>query len=139
MEELFFVGLVLGGVLTLLFVVNRSKPAESGQSDATRGDPLSASPHITPTGPTPGNNVLSHNRQVWNTRRKRLRTPNHRASSAFNAGFEDEPEYDGYSRRDRRHLTPAHIRDDETEYRPVPGRIVEKHLQEKPTRPKAGD
>ena len=63
---------------------------------------------------TPGNNLLASKNEVWNKRRK------HAANMAVkgdefnsNVRFEKEPEYDGYSRRDRRHLAPAHIKDEQ--------------------------
>lgn len=63
---------------------------------------------------TPGNNILSHNEEIWETRRKHAHIFS--SSSEVARGhikYEEEPEYDGYSRRDRRHIAPAHIKDEE--------------------------
>jgi hypothetical protein len=64
---------------------------------------------------TPADNVLSHREEIWHTRRH-----NAAASVAKTNRYvprsvsSQEPEYDGYSRRDRHHLTPesAHVKDE---------------------------
>jgi hypothetical protein len=64
---------------------------------------------------TPADNVLAHRNRLWQERQRAARsdvTPTNR----FTPKSESlgEPEYDGYSRRDRHHLTsgPTHVKDE---------------------------
>jgi hypothetical protein len=60
---------------------------------------------------TPTDNLLAHKNVLWETRRKKA-ARELRADTPYVPKFEQkkEPEYDGYSRRDRHHLTPtAHV------------------------------
>jgi hypothetical protein len=64
---------------------------------------------------TPADNVLAHRNQLWRKRRRAALTdvtPTNRFTPKSESS--GEPEYDGYSRRDRHHLTsdPTHIKDE---------------------------
>lgn len=64
---------------------------------------------------TPADNALSHREEIWHTRRQNaassIATTNRFVPKSVSS---KEPEYDGYSRRDRHHLTPevAHVKDE---------------------------
>ena len=64
----------------------------------------------------PSDNLLSHNDQVWQTRRQHASTGVQRTDQ-FVPKFESKgaPEYDGYSRRDRHHVRDrtAQIKEDQ--------------------------
>jgi hypothetical protein len=112
MESILFFLVIFAAIAGLYWLKHRSHGAPS------RSAPPS-SHHASQAGnttqlSTPGNNLLASNNKVWNTRRK------HAANMAVkgdqfksNVRFEEEPEYDGYSRRDRHHLAPAHIKDEQ--------------------------
>lgn len=110
MKEMLFLLIVLGGIVFLIFVMGKAKPADSnGHGKKSRAP--TGRPQLVDGNPVPGNNVLSDNQRVWNERRKHLQNPTRiRGYKAHYARFEDEPEYDGYSRRDRHRLTPAHTK-----------------------------
>ena len=112
MKEMLFLLFVIGGIVLLIFVMSKAKPADS-RGHGKKSSAPTRRPQLVDGSPIPGNNVLSDNQRVWNERRKHLQNPARiRGPKAYYARFEDEPEYDGYSRRDRRHLTPAHIKDE---------------------------
>ena len=64
---------------------------------------------------TPGNNLLANNDEVWRARRQHVglaaESPS-RTMGKQHLFFEpdSDPEYDGYSRADRHHLTPARVK-----------------------------
>ncbi len=66
----------------------------------------------------PRDNLLSHNDQVWQSRRQHA-TSGVEATNRFVPKSEDSgtPEYDGYSRRDRHHVMDpnAHIKEEQQE------------------------
>ena len=64
---------------------------------------------------TPPDTILSHRDELWNARREAAHgdvIPTNRFS--LKSESSREPEYDGYSRRDRHHLTSdaTHIKED---------------------------
>ncbi len=62
---------------------------------------------------TPGNNLLADNQKIWNSRRKHAAHIGKKAAgSSALQNFGEEPAYDGYSRRDRHHLLPAHVQEE---------------------------
>ncbi len=54
---------------------------------------------------TPRDNLLSHNNELWQSRRNRATTGVSRTNQFIPKSVsKGEPEYDGYSRRDRHHV-----------------------------------
>ncbi len=54
---------------------------------------------------TPRDNLLSHNNELWQSRRQRPTTGVSRTNQFVpKSELRGEPEYDGYSRRDRHHV-----------------------------------
>lgn len=100
MKTILFMLFIAAGIALLLWAMNRSKtrvdlaPRKSKRAK----DKLS----------TPVDTLLAHKNQMWETRRKRALRES-REQQTFVPRFEQKeaPEYDGYSRRDRHHLTPT--------------------------------
>ena len=112
METVLFFLVIFAAIAGLYWLKHRSHNASSRSAPPSMKHASHAG--STTQLSTPGNNLLASNHKVWKTRRK------HAANMAvkgdeFNSDvwFEEEPEYDGYSRRDRRHLAPAHIKDEQ--------------------------
>jgi len=112
MESILFILVILAAVGGLYWLKHRSHNASSRSAPPSMKHASHAG--STTQLSTPGNNLLASNHKVWKSRRK------HAANIAVkgedfksNVWFEEEPEYDGYSRRDRRHLAPAHIKDEQ--------------------------
>ncbi len=129
MESILFILVILAAVGGLFWLKHRSHRASK------RSAPPSMK-HVSHAGSTtqlstPGNNLLASNHKVWKKRRK------HAANMAVKGDdfksdvwFEEEPEYDGYSRRDRHHLAPAHIKDEQHA-----DELAMTHVEFKPSKP----
>jgi hypothetical protein len=88
---------------------NRTTDLPRGQSEVGRF-PTSPAEQLA----TPGNNRLAHRQEIWEQRRKHAAHIS--ASDSDSHGqvkFRSVPEYDGYSRRDRQHLAPANVKQQE--------------------------
>jgi hypothetical protein len=62
---------------------------------------------------TPGNNLLADRQKIWKARCQHVAHPGStKTGSNDPQSFEEEQAYDGYSRSDRHHLSPAHIQEE---------------------------
>ena len=118
MASIFFLLFILAAIGTVICLMIRSSLKQSAQLAKKAASRPKVSKVIDDAiganMVTPGNNILSHNEEIWETRRKHAQ--NISKSSEVNRGhlkYEEESEYDGYSRRDRRHISPAHIKEEE--------------------------
>ena len=114
MESIIFLLTIAGVIAGLYWLVNRSKSKRSTNLAQSRykssGLPSSAAEQLV----TPGNNRLADRKEIWEQRRKRAAHLS--VSESDDHGhikFRGEPEYDGYSRRDRQHLTPARVKEEQ--------------------------
>ena len=113
MERIIILLVVLAGLYCVMRFINRTrltKPpkrpiAQSRNNVNTAGD--------TSFHSTPGNNLLANKQKLWDARRLHASHLGSRVTG-FRATkyFEQDPAYDGYSRRDRHHLAPAHIEEE---------------------------
>jgi len=113
MESIIFLLAIAVGIVALYWLINRSKSKRSTNLAKGRhkysGLPSSAAEQLV----TPGNNRLADRKEIWEQRRKRAAHLSVSKSDAHgHIKFRAEPEYDGYSRRDRQHLTPAHVKEE---------------------------
>lgn len=114
MESIIFLLGIVGGIVVLFWLMNRSsskRPTKLSQSRSQSSRlPTSAAEQLV----TPGNNRLADRKEIWEQRRKHAaHISESQSDSHGHIKFRAEPEYDGYSRRDRRHLTPARVKEEE--------------------------
>jgi hypothetical protein len=114
MENIIFLLGIIGGIGVLFWLMRRSGSKRStnlGQKPyKSTGLPTSAAEQLA----TPGNNRLADRKEIWEQRRKRAAHLSVSESDAHgNIKFKNEREYDGYSRRGRQHLNPAHVKKEE--------------------------
>lgn len=114
MESIIFLVGIIGGIAVLFWLMNRSSSKRStnlaNKPNRSTGLPTSAAEQLV----TPGNNRLADRKEIWEQRRKRAAHLSASESDSHgNIKFRGEREYDGYSRRDRRHLNPAHVKKEE--------------------------
>lgn len=110
MERALILLSILGGLYALMRFCNSSRSIKSNQPRpvAHRRNQARDAASINLLS-TPGNNLLASNRKVWKARCQ------HEAQTGgthIPQRLQQEPAYDGYSRRDRHHLMPAHIEDE---------------------------
>ena len=115
MKSLLFFVVILAGVAVLFWVMRRSSMKESTDLSRPRLDPdpvrISAGAAALAT---PENDVMADNDEIWQARRKRA----HNISAATDGSdsyveFEDEPEYNGHSKRDRQRPVPAQVKEEQ--------------------------
>ena len=111
MDIIIFLLVIGAGFVALMWITGKSKKRQDlAKRNRTRSE--SASDKLF----TPADNVLSHRDEVWQKRRREARTDILRTNRyALRSESLSEPEYDGYSRRDRNHLTTkaVHVKDEE--------------------------
>ena len=113
MESIIFLVCIMGAVAGVFWLMKRSSSKKSVNLSKKqyKPEPIKSSAAANPV--TPGNNILSHNSEIWEKRRKRAH--NLSAANADSQGhikFRTEREYDGYSRRDRQHVNPARVKEE---------------------------
>ena len=104
METIYFLIFIGVCAFAVVWVTRRSK---SKTSLASRRNSKKAT-FVNESLTTPANNSLSHKEEIWDRRRKQA-TKGFSAPKKFVPKFEaaTEAQYDGYSRRDRHHLTAS--------------------------------
>ena len=113
MERIIFLVLIFGGLYWLFRRVHNSWSAKSHRHHIAGSSDFASSAGSMSLHATPGNNLLADKQKIWKTRCQHVA---HTGSEV--AGFndpqssEEEPAYDGYSRSDRYHLSPAHIQEE---------------------------
>ena len=113
MESIIFLVCITGAVAGVFWLMKRSSSKKSVDLSEKQYKPEPIKSSAAENLVTPGNNILSHNSEIWEKRRKRahnLSAAN--ADSQGNIKFRAEREYDGYSRRDRQHLNPAKVKEE---------------------------
>jgi len=111
MESIIFVLGIIGGIAVLFWFMNRSSSKRSADLADKSARPQRIHTSAAENLVTPGNNRLASSNKIWEQRRKHAAHLS--ASESDSHGhikFKSEPEYDGYSRRDRQHLAPAHVK-----------------------------
>jgi hypothetical protein len=114
MERIIFLLIILGGLYWLMRLVHHSWSTRSRRRPvAGSKDYLSSAGSSSPHA-APGNNLLADNQKIWKARCQHMVEPGSEVTGS-NApqSFEAEPAYDGYSRSDRHHLTPARIQEEQ--------------------------
>ena len=113
MERIIFLVLVFGGLYWLFRRVHNSWSAKSRRHHIAGSSDFASSAGSMSLHATPGNNLLADNEKIWKTRCQHVAHTGSKATG-FNdpQSFEEEPAYDGYSRSDRYHLSPAHIQEE---------------------------
>jgi len=93
--------LIIIGLLAFVVVwVTRKPSADLGRSKSANQSPEKLMPA--------SHDRLSHKEEVWAARREQVRKDFSRPKQFIpKSSAKAEREYDGYSRRDRHHLTPA--------------------------------
>jgi alkylated DNA repair dioxygenase AlkB len=115
MESIIFLLAILGAVAVVFWLMHRSTSKKSVDLSKKhyKHQPLGSS--TAAHSVTPGNNVLSHNAEIWERRRKKAHSLSQTQSDNHgHIKFKTEREYDGYSRRDRQHLNPARVKKEAT-------------------------
>ena len=113
MESIIFLVCITGAVAGVFWLMKRSSSKKSVNLSEKQYKPEPIKSSAAENLVTPGNNILSHNSEIWEKRRKRahnLSAAN--ADSQGNIKFRSEREYDGYSRRDRQHVNPAKVKEE---------------------------
>ena len=105
METLLFVASVAVFGLIIFLPVHKSKTRQSLQRKQRAQKPVSMRSELLKP---PADNLMAHRREVWQKRQQKVKRDGAKAPD-FIPRFEKEKEghYDGYSRRDRHHLTPT--------------------------------
>ena len=111
MDIIIFLLVIGAGFAALMWITGKSnKKQDLAKRNRARSRSASDKLH------TPADNVLSHREEVWQKRRRDTGADILRTNKfAPRSGSHSEPEYDGYSRRDRNHLTTktVHVKDEE--------------------------
>jgi hypothetical protein len=110
MERILLLVLIFGGLYWLFRRVHNSWSAKSHRHHIGGSSDFASSAGSMSLHATPGNNLLADKEKIWKTRCQHVAHPGSDVAD-FN-DFEDEPAYDGYSRSDRYHLSPAHIQEE---------------------------
>jgi hypothetical protein len=111
MERIIFLLVILGGLYWLMRRIHNSWSARSPRRPVAGSKDYSSSAGSASLHATPGNNLLADNQKIWKARCQHMvEAGSEVTGSNAPQGFEAEPAYDGYSRSDRHHLTPAHIK-----------------------------
>ena len=117
MKALIFFIIVFGVVAVLAYYLRKS--SASARADLARKEREVRREKLRRSAPlaTPGNNRLANNQEVWRARRQHVALVSESADKTtgqryFKYRKDAEPEYDGYSRTDRHHITPARIKDE---------------------------
>jgi len=112
MERMIILLMILVGLYLLRRYFNNSRSIKTHQSSrhlASNRDQVSDASRTNLLS-TPGNNLLANNNKVWKKRCKQeahLSEDGNVTGSRSAQDITEEPAYDGYSRRDRHHLSPA--------------------------------
>ena len=115
MESIIFLLAILGAVAVVFWLMNRSTSKKSVVLSKKQYERQPLGGAIASNSVTPGNNVLSHNSEIWERRRKKAHSLSQAKSDNHgHIKFKTEREYDGYSRRDRQHLNPARVKKEAT-------------------------
>ena len=105
METLLFVVFIAVFGLIIFLPMNRNRKQNLKRKIHNRPVQQTKSDLLT----TPSDTVMAHRREVWAKRQKRVNRTGVEEHQDFVPKFEksETPEYDGYSRRGRHHLTPS--------------------------------
>jgi len=115
MATIYFLLFIAVCVLGVLWATHSSKPKTDLAANRKKKYTKAASEKLV----TPADSILSHKEEIWQKRRKHA-TKGASPTPSFipKSVAAKKPEYDGYSRRDRHHVTPeeqvkkeAHVED----------------------------
>jgi hypothetical protein len=104
MEIVIFVSIVAAVVLGVMWVSGRSKK-EPDRAQQRMHQLKKARKELLET---PANYTLSRPDQLWHTRRRGATMGVNRTNAFVARSLGQDPEYDGYSRRDRHHVHDRH-------------------------------
>ena len=111
MESIIFLVGIIGTVAVLFWLMKRSSSKKSVNLSKKPYKPVPLGGSMAANSVTPGNNILARNDAIWEQRRKKAHSLSEaKADEHGHIKFKNEREYDGYSRRDRQHLNPAHVK-----------------------------
>jgi hypothetical protein len=104
METIYFLMFIGVCAFAIVWVTRRSKRRTDLGSRRTSARNISHADKLL----TPADNRLAHKNELWEARRNQA-TKGLRSRQQFIPRFEaaKEAQYDGYSRRDRHHVTPS--------------------------------
>jgi hypothetical protein len=112
-ERIIFLALFFGGLYWLFRRVHNSWSARPPKRPIAGSSDFASSAGSLSHHATPGNNLLADRQKIWKTRCQHMAHPGGTMTGSNDPqSFEEEPAYDGYSRSDRHHLSPAHIQDE---------------------------
>jgi hypothetical protein len=115
MGSIIFLVAMLGAIAVVFWLMNRSGSKKSVDLSKKQYERPPLGGAIASNSVTPGNNILSHNSEIWEQRRKKAHSLSQAQSDKHgHIKFKTEREYDGYSRRDRQHLNPARVKKEAT-------------------------
>jgi hypothetical protein len=104
METIYFLMFIGVCAFAIVWATRRSK----ANTDLGRGRTPTRNNLVSDKLHTPAENRLSHKKELWEARRKQA-TKGFSSHKQFVPKFEaaEEAQYDGYSRRDRHHVTAS--------------------------------
>ena len=113
MERIIFLVLIFGGLYWLFRRVHNYWSSKPHRHHIAGSSDFASSAGSMSLHATPGNNLLADKEKIWKTRCEHVAHIESKATG-FNdpQSFEEEPAYDGYSRSDRYHLSPARIQEE---------------------------
>lgn len=110
MESIIFLVGIIGTVAVLFWLMKRTSSKKSVDLSKKPYESVPLGGSFAAKSVTPGNNVLARNDAIWEQRRKKAHSLSEAKTDEHgHIKFKNEREYDGYSRRDRQHLNPAHV------------------------------
>lgn len=114
MEALLFLLLIIVGISTIVYFMRKTSSVTKARLERKEEQILKARWQRAETLATAGSARLSDKDEVWRARRNRVSLASDSANKTVGTRYfkyapDEEPTYDGYSRSDRHHITPARI------------------------------
>jgi len=115
MDALLFMLFVVVGISLLAYFMKKSSSAAKTRLHRKEKQIQKAGLPRADVLATPGITRLSDKDEIWRTRRNHLSRASKSADHTLGTRYfkyqaDEEPSYDGYSRSERHHITPARIR-----------------------------